>query len=41
MSMFELPCKRDGVKGQILNLYIMVKDGVLGGGVDSGVVGNC
>lgn len=37
--MFEPPCKRDGVEGQILDLDTAVKDGVLGG-VDSGVLGN-
>ncbi|KAG4970579.1 hypothetical protein JHK82_036271 [Glycine max] len=35
--MFKPPCKRDGVEGQILDLDTMAKDGVLGGGVDSGV----
>ncbi|KHN48248.1 U-box domain-containing protein 31 [Glycine soja] len=37
MPMFKPPCKRDGVEGQILDLDTMAKDGVLGGGVDSGV----
>ncbi|KAH1203074.1 hypothetical protein GmHk_17G049398 [Glycine max] len=38
--MLDPPYKRDGVKGQILDLDTMVKDGVLGGDVDSEVVGN-
>lgn len=39
MPMFEPHCKRGGVEGQILDLDTAVKDGVLGGGVDTGVVG--
>ena len=38
--MFEPSYKRNGVEGQILDLDTVVKDGVLGGGVDFGVVRN-
>ncbi|KAH1216842.1 U-box domain-containing protein 31 [Glycine max] len=41
MPMFKPPCKRDGVEGQILDLDTMAKDGVLGGGVDSGTYERC
>ncbi|KAL5147680.1 U-box domain-containing protein 31 [Glycine soja] len=40
MPMFEPPCKNDGFEVQILDLDMAVKDGVLGGGVDYGIVGN-
>ena len=40
MPMFEPSYKRNGVEGQILDLDTVVKDGVLGGGVDFGVVRN-
>ena len=40
MLMFEPLCKRDRVEGQILDLDMTMKDGILDGGVYSRDVGN-